>query len=561
MKKTFLITLILIFFKVTLCAQDTIRVLAIGNSFSEDAVENYLYDLGKNKEIVFIIANMYIGSCSLETHWNNAQNNSAAYSFRKINAEGIKSTTQNVTLLQGLTNEKWDYISFQQNSGNSGMLNTYFPYLSNLLAYAKTKATNENVKYMFHQTWAYASNSTHSDFAKYGNNQETMYNAIISTVTQATAEAGINIVVPSGTAVQNGRSSFLGDTFCRDGYHLNLGMGRFTAACTWFEILTGLSVLNNDFIPSSVTKTESGIVKEAAHNAVLNPNSVTSMQGNIPVTTLTAPVNIDFGNVTATSTQWNYLISYSKGNALFNLTDSDGKETGIVIEVYEGFAGVNTSGPTTTTTLMNMPSDVSRDCFWSDALGTFSSVARPRSGFRLSNMNKDATYKFSFFASRMSSADNRETLFTVNGTTQATAVLNASNNSSNIVTVSNIRPTQEGTISIKAEPGPNNNNVHKFYYINALQIQDDSRTGIKNNKALNQVSVFPNPFTASVHISCAEGIKKTSVFSLSGSQVLEFQDERIGKNEFYMETLPKGTYILKINDLKGETFVVPVMKK
>jgi len=39
---------------------------------------------------------------------------------------------------------------------------------------------------------------------------------------------------------------------------------------------------------------------------------------------------------------------------LFNLTDSDGKETGIVIEVDEGFGGENTYGPTTTTTLMNM---------------------------------------------------------------------------------------------------------------------------------------------------------------------------------------------------------------
>ena len=37
--------------------------------------------------------------------------------------------------------------------------------------------------------------------------------------------------------IQNGRSTALGDTFNRDGYHLELTYGRYTAACTWFETL------------------------------------------------------------------------------------------------------------------------------------------------------------------------------------------------------------------------------------------------------------------------------------------------------------------------------------
>ena len=45
--------------------QSPLRILAIGNSFSQDAVEQYLYELLKAEGIEAIIGNMYIGGCSL----------------------------------------------------------------------------------------------------------------------------------------------------------------------------------------------------------------------------------------------------------------------------------------------------------------------------------------------------------------------------------------------------------------------------------------------------------------------------------------------------------------
>lgn len=38
-----------------------LRILAIGNSFSEDAVENNLHELGKEQGTCIIVGNMYIG--------------------------------------------------------------------------------------------------------------------------------------------------------------------------------------------------------------------------------------------------------------------------------------------------------------------------------------------------------------------------------------------------------------------------------------------------------------------------------------------------------------------
>ena len=60
---------------------DTIKVLAIGNSFSQDAVEQYLHELGEAEGITMIIGNMFIGGCSLERHVQNIRNNAPAYAY------------------------------------------------------------------------------------------------------------------------------------------------------------------------------------------------------------------------------------------------------------------------------------------------------------------------------------------------------------------------------------------------------------------------------------------------------------------------------------------------
>ncbi len=273
--------LLLIFFLVFCIGSyaETIKILAIGNSFSEDAVENYLYELGQAGDVTFIIGNMYIGGCSLETHWNNAKNNNAAYSYRKI-VNGTKTTTDNTRLETAIADEDWDYISFQQVSQNSGLYKTYFPYLTNLLAYVKERATNPDVQYVMHMTWAYQQNSTHSGFANYGRDQMKMYEAITDAVTRVAEAENIDIIIPAGTAIQNARTSFLGDNLCRDGYHLDYGTGRYIAACTWYEKLTGKNVVGNAYAPS-MTGFRKQIAQNAAHAAVQSPLALTDLSSSL----------------------------------------------------------------------------------------------------------------------------------------------------------------------------------------------------------------------------------------------------------------------------------------
>ena len=198
-----------------------------------------------------------------------------------MSSAGVITTTvrENTSILYAVKDDNWDYITFQQVSQDSGLPATYFPYLTNLLQYVKNNATNQNVKYALHQTWAYAATSTHSGFLNYNSNQMTMYNAIVNTYNQVSNQTGIDIIIPSGTAIQNGRSSYVGDNFNRDGYHLSYGLGRYTAACTWYEKLLGRLVVGNTFVPTGVSASEAWVAQNAAHYAVTNPSSVTSMVG------------------------------------------------------------------------------------------------------------------------------------------------------------------------------------------------------------------------------------------------------------------------------------------
>lgn len=255
----------------------TIHILAIGNSFSQDAVEQYLYELAEAEGISVVIGNLYIGGCSLETHLENATNDSPAYDYRKIE-NGNKTNRPKTRLAEAITDEKWDYISLQQVSGNSGQYETFEKSLPGLAEYVNAHATNRKMKLMLHQTWAYAKNSTHNAFPNYDKDQVKMYESLVDAIDRAADLVDIDIIIPSGTAIQNGRTSCIGDHFNRDGYHLETTYGRYTAACTWFEKIFKKNVTRNSYTPEGVDAYKIEIAQQAAHAAVKNPEEVTVLK-------------------------------------------------------------------------------------------------------------------------------------------------------------------------------------------------------------------------------------------------------------------------------------------
>ena len=256
--------------------QKTVRILAIGNSFSQDAVEQYLHELAEAEGISTIIGNMFIGGCSLERHVKNARDNAPAYAYRKIGTDGKKREKGKMSLETVLADEDWDYVSLQQASPFSGMYETYEASLPELIEYVKARLPKKT-KLMLHQTWAYASTSRHSGFKNYNCNQLTMYQAIADAVKKAAKANKIKIVIPSGTALQNARTSFIGDHLNRDGYHLDVKIGRYTAACTWFERIFKHNVVGNPYTPEGLDEARKAVAQKAAHAAVKHPYKVTDL--------------------------------------------------------------------------------------------------------------------------------------------------------------------------------------------------------------------------------------------------------------------------------------------
>ena len=259
-----------------LCAQVAfadrpLKLLAIGNSFSEDAIEQNLFELAGAAGHQMVIGNMYIGGCSLERHWGNAQSNKPDYDYRKIGIDGKMTRTANYTLDKALRDEQWDYVSLQQVSQLSGMYNSFQPHLDSLIAYVRARVP-ATTKLIWHVTWAYAQNSTHGGFANYDRNQDKMYRAIVEGAQRLKKEnAQFSLFVPVGTAIQNARTSFVGDHLNRDGFHLDLVLGRYTAACTWFECLFGTNVVGNRFVPKGLSAEQKAVAQWSAHLAVERP--------------------------------------------------------------------------------------------------------------------------------------------------------------------------------------------------------------------------------------------------------------------------------------------------
>ncbi len=257
-----------------------IKILAIGNSFSEDATE-YLWDIFKNggyEDVV--IGNLYIAGCSLDMHYDNMMNNTQQYRFYK-NTDGIMAFTDDTPIDVALKDCDWDVITVQQCSGQSGRKES-FDNLENVISWINKNKTNPNAKIVWNMTWAYQANSDHQEFVNYNSSQQQMYDAIVQTVNEKIVDnKDVCDVIPSGTAIQNLRTSILGDTLTRDGFHMSYDVGRYAVALCWFAKLSGCGVDNIDYLPngnqSYVDNLQVALpyIKESVKNAIANPYAVT----------------------------------------------------------------------------------------------------------------------------------------------------------------------------------------------------------------------------------------------------------------------------------------------
>lgn len=276
--KKYIISLLAIAIVFISASARQIKVLAIGNSFSEDALEQEMHDLTVAGGDEIVIGNLYFPGCSIERHYNNMKDDKGEYSYRKIAADGRVDTIAGCTISRAIADDDWDYITFQQASHFSGQYET-FARLPQLIAMVR-KAAGDKPVFLWHMTWAYSPDSKHDGFKNYGNSQLRMYRAIVGAARQALADnPELKGVIPCGTAIQDARTSALGDDLTRDGYHLSYTLGRYIAACTWYGVLFGHDVIGNPYAPARVNAPQKTLSQQAAEAAIKNPFSITQISG------------------------------------------------------------------------------------------------------------------------------------------------------------------------------------------------------------------------------------------------------------------------------------------
>lgn len=278
LRATFLtaVLLVLTSYSVQAAARDTLRVLAIGNSFSADAVEQDLYGLFEADGQPVVIANLFGNSLASHEEW--IRGDMPKYKYRKIEG-GVKTAVKGKRFSEAFAEEKWDVITIQQVSQDSPDYGTYEPSLKWLVRYLRRNAP-EGAKIMWHQTWAYETGDSHSGYLleHYGAQSSAMFADIAEASRRVHDTYGLE-VIPSGAAIENLRTGFTREGATRDGYHLSLTIGRYAASCVWFEALTGKSCVGNAYVPYTLqNEFRREAAQRAAHAAMLNPYAVTSQR-------------------------------------------------------------------------------------------------------------------------------------------------------------------------------------------------------------------------------------------------------------------------------------------
>ena len=251
----------------------SLTVLCIGNSFSVDAVEQELLPVANACGVDLVVYNLYIGGCSLERHALNIRGDSALYSCRMLRRTcdgGLLSherqVIENMSIAEVMKREAWDVITMQQASHYSGQWSTYEPWLTELIDSVRLHMPDKTKLYWY-MTWAYQQDATHPAFVpNYNGDQAYMYDEICGCNRQVLKSGRFDGFIPGGAAIQQARATKLGDTLCRDGYHLSYTCGRYLMACLWLEVLTGQSALGCKYMPEGMSAEERDITQQVAHS-------------------------------------------------------------------------------------------------------------------------------------------------------------------------------------------------------------------------------------------------------------------------------------------------------
>jgi hypothetical protein len=278
----------------TLVKTDTLRLFLIGNSFSQNA-SRYLPQLAAEGKHPLKIGRAELGGCSLQRHWEIAEAAENNPDDPKGKAYGGKS------LRQLLSAGEWDVVTIQQNSMNSGDVETYSPYAKKL--FDLIRSIQPKARILMHQTWAYRSDAkqfTQVSDKQFAQNAKEMweksraaYHTIAGqlgvelmpvgdafwkinsdTETAYKPDLGYNFADPPYPALPNQTHSlhvgYKWDNSKKLGFDANHAneAGCFLGGLVWYTVIFKESPAKLKFHPDKVDQAFDAQLKAAAHAAV-----------------------------------------------------------------------------------------------------------------------------------------------------------------------------------------------------------------------------------------------------------------------------------------------------
>lgn len=170
---------------------------------------------------------------------------------------------------------------------------------------------------------------------------------------------------------------------------------------------------------------------------------------------------------------WNNVteaIGGTAGGQLPGLVNALNAPTSIGLEIISPFngSGANTNGTLESTVF---PANATRDSLYGNT-EVWSGFADVTPSFKLTALNPERVYSFTFYGSRLGAGDVRETSYTIAGEGVTIVTLDPANNIDTVATAAGIVPDAMNEITISLAPTANNTSGYHFIYLGAMKVDE-----------------------------------------------------------------------------------------
>ena len=283
-------------------ARDSLRILTIGNSFT-DSLTACFPQVAASAGCALRLDRANFGGCELRRHWSYMEAEEAFADCRIYQGGSRK-------LRRILADEPWDVVTIQQASHESWRPETFQPYADRIAAYVRRHAPGAEL--VIQQTWSYRSDDPRLlPGGEWGIDQEEMYRRLTENYRRLAQNLGVRMI-PTGDAVQLARRAQGDRAFCpypqellqtlrwpdlppqagavvgrcfwerdegghwrlrRDLIHLNC-RGQYLQACVWFAFLFERPVAEITWVSENLDVDDAAFLRAVAAAAVAGRESL-----------------------------------------------------------------------------------------------------------------------------------------------------------------------------------------------------------------------------------------------------------------------------------------------